>query len=63
MLAQRNVYIDDELYAVLRAELAVQLLTAELHDPDTKAVHILGEIRGIWPKSVLNDDAETESLT
>lgn len=59
MHAPTNVYVDNEIYAELRAEVAAQLLSSGHHDPDTEAVHVLGEIRGVWPKSI-EDDAEAQ---
>jgi hypothetical protein len=53
--ARPEVYIDDELYAELRSELALHLLRTGHHDPDTAAVHVLGEIRGVWPRCILKD--------
>lgn len=56
--APTDTYINDQTYAALRAELA-QLISSQSHDADTELVRILGEIGGIWPRSVM-DDAERE---
>lgn len=57
-----DIYIDNETYAALRAELAHLIAIPFVHDPDTEVVRILGEIGGIWPRSVM-DDAEKNGNT
>lgn len=52
-----DIYLDDSTYAALRAELTHLIALPLVHDPDTEIVRILGEIGGIWPRSVM-DDAE-----
>ncbi|WP_127111726.1 hypothetical protein [Shimia sediminis] len=57
MQAPTDIYIDNETYTALRAELAHLITTPFVNDADTKVVEALGEIGGIWPKNVM-DDAE-----
>lgn len=52
-----DTYLDDRTYAALRAELTHLIALPLVHDPDTEIVRVLGEIGGIWPRSV-RDDAE-----
>ncbi|UWQ40055.1 hypothetical protein K3718_10760 [Leisingera aquaemixtae] len=56
MLKPQDIYVSEEIYAELRAELTAQLAALQRFDPDTDAVRILGEIRGVWPVSVLEDE-------
>lgn len=58
MQAPTDIYIDDQTYTALRAELG-HLIAAQPHDADTAIVTALGEIGGVWPRSVM-DDAERE---
>ena len=53
-----DTYIDDHTYAALREELAELVATPFVFDQHSEIVRILGEIGGIWPRSVM-DDAET----
>ncbi|MDE4173675.1 hypothetical protein PXK01_05885 [Phaeobacter sp. PT47_59] len=53
-----DTYIDDETYAALRAEL-LRLVAEQPVHPEVEIVRILGEVGGVWPRSVL-DDAERE---
>ena len=61
MQTPTDVFIDDEVYTALRAELTAQLAVTKMHDPDTEAVRVLGDERGIWPASVL-DDVEVKNM-
>lgn len=54
-----DIYLDDKTYAALRAELTHLIALPLVHDPETELVRVLGEIGGIWPRSVM-DGAERE---
>lgn len=62
MQTPTDTYITDKTYATLRAELMHLIALPLVHDLDTEVVRILGEIGGIWPRSVM-DDAEKNQNT
>lgn len=61
MQAPKDVYLNNETYAALRAELAQLVALPLAHDPDTEIVRVLGEIGGVWPQSVADDAENAES--
>lgn len=54
MRAIEDVYLTNETYAALRAELTRLIELPDVHDADTKVVSALGEVAGIWPESIKN---------
>lgn len=55
MQTPQDVYIPNEIYNDLRTELTRLVSQSNVHDAETKVVEALGEIAGIWPKSILSD--------
>ncbi len=55
----KDVYLPDHIYHAMKDKLAKMIAEPcekGVADPDTEVVRALGEIGGIWPRSVLDDE-------